>query len=107
MKVFNIHILVLATSISSYTSLQAKECKTPLDDVNLGKNFGEQRDQGDAGWCYAYAASALIDYYRFKKFGDKSSFVGENRTSPAYMALLYNEHQTNSQGRQIFEGGTA
>lgn len=51
-------------------------------------------DQGNAGICYAYAASQMIDYVRIKAGDTKSGF-----THPTYAAWVY-KYKTDVQARE-------
>ena len=64
-----------SVSLAEQKAHAAESC-TPID---LSAALGEARSQGEASWCYAYAASDLVSYYVKQKASAADIAIRETR----------------------------
>jgi hypothetical protein len=93
MKKLFITLFILSFLGASLAYAGQKECS----NIDIRKDVGPIRDQGDIGWCYANAAADLLSYeYKDQLHGQQASAV--------YMALTFTDSYI---GQNFFEGGSA
>lgn len=56
-------------------------------NIDLSSQMGPIRDQGSTGWCYAYGLADQLSYLLKIKNAPGFDVVGDNRVSPAGIAL--------------------
>ena len=88
-----ITLLILLLGLSSFEALSAdSQCKDGIRlKTDLRGNFGPLRNQGRAGWCYAYASADLAGEYLWQKGIGLDPRAATSQISAAATALNYNE----------------
>lgn len=79
-----IKTLLILFMISLSSVAQESSC----DSVDLRSGFGPVNDQQDIGWCYAYTAADLVNYFFSKSLQGR-------KLSPFHVALLYNANEAS------------